>query len=458
MATNRLSLDELKAAIKQSGATRVKVAITDVDGVLRGKYINVDKLFSALDKGFGFCNVVFGWDAADVCYDNVSYTGWHSGYPDAEVRLDPGTFRRIPWDNDTPFFLGDFVDHKGESLAVCPRQLLRRVIKKAQDMGYAALFGVEFEFFNFQETPDSLAAKKFVDPRPLTPGMYGYSILRSSYNQPYFTAIMDELGKFDVPLEGLHTETGPGVYEAALYIADALEAADRAVLFKTGVKEIAYRHNVVPTFMARWDGTLPGSSGHVHQSLWDRDQTRNLFHDDADKNKMSALFKSYLAGVMHCLPEILPMFAPTVNSYKRLIEGFWAPTRVTWGVDNRTTALRVIHGPTSKATRVEGRVSGADINPYLAIAAYLAAGLYGIEHKLELTAEPIVGNGYQAQHAQRLPGNLHDSAKIMKDSLTARELFGAEFVEHYANSRLWEWRQFSQAITNWEMQRYFEII
>lgn len=457
MATQQHSLETLILQIQESGAAKVKVAITDIDGVLRGKYIHLDKFKSAMEKGFGFCNVVFGWDAGDVCYDNVSYTGWHTGYPDAEVRLDPGTYRRIPWDGNTPFLLGDFVDASGQGLAVCPRQLLKRVIDRARSLGYEPMVGMEFEFFNFKETPDSLAAKGFRKPTPITPGMFGYSLLRSSYDQPYFATLMDELERFGVPLEGLHTETGPGVFEAAIGIADALEAADRAVLFKTATKEIAYRFGVMPTFMARWDVTLPGSSGHVHQSLWDRNLEKNLFALDGKSQEMSPIFKNYLAGLLHCLPEVLPMYAPTVNSYKRLVEGFWAPTRVTWGLDNRTAAMRVIFGPSAKSTRVEGRVSGADVNPYLALAAYIASGLYGIENKLSLDAPPVGGNAYQSD-APRLPGNLLDAATKMKDSTIARMLFGDAFVDHFTNTRLWEWRQAQLAVTDWEMQRYFEII
>ncbi|MBV8880814.1 MAG: hypothetical protein JO332_12660, partial [Planctomycetaceae bacterium] len=255
--------------IARSPHQKIKVAVTDIDGILRGKYLHKDKFLAAAEAGFGFCNVVFGWDSADVCYDNGRYTGWHTGYPDAQVRIDPATRREIPWDQEIPFFLGDFVDAEERPLDVCPRQLLKRVLDRARQAGYAARCGVEFEWFNFKETPQSLAAKGYVDPQPLTPGMFGYSILRSSLNQPYFAALMDQLRDFGIPLEGLHTETGPGVTEAAIAYTDALEAADRAVLFKTAVKEIAYRHGILASFMAKWNAALPGSGGHFHLSLWD---------------------------------------------------------------------------------------------------------------------------------------------------------------------------------------------
>lgn len=455
MSTPRTTEDLIDWLEAHDDVRHVKVAITDIDGVLRGKYMHVDKLKSALKSGFGFCDVVFGWDCADECYDAARFTGWQSGYPDAQARIDPATFRQLPWEDDTPFLLGEFVTDAGAPLPVCPRQVLRRVVARAANLGYVARFGVEFEWFNFSETPQSLADKGGVNPTPLTPGMFGYSVLRSSQNHAYFHAILDQLAAFDVPVEGLHTETGPGVFEAAILNCDALTAADRAVLFKAGVKEIGHRHGVMPTFMAKWNADLPGSSGHMHQSLW-RDGAP-VFHDPNDAHGMSATFKCYLAGQLALLPQILVMLAPTINSFKRLVEGMWAPTTVTWGVDNRTVALRVIPG-SAKSTRVETRVSGADINPYLAIAASLGAGLWGIEQGLTLEQAPVVGNGYTVKGAQKLPGSLRAAAEAFAASDACKDLFGAEFVEHFATSRVWEARQYAAAVTDWELRRYFEII
>ncbi|HLP20220.1 MAG TPA: glutamine synthetase family protein, partial [Chitinophagales bacterium] len=369
--------------VKNHPSQKVKVAVTDIDGILRGKYMSADKFLSVVDSNFGFCDVVFGWDANDLAYDNAQYTGWHTGYPDAKARIDLSTFRKIPWENDVPFFLGDFVDDKDQSLTVCPRQLLKKVIGEVEKAGYSAYTSQEFEWFNFAETPQSLHEKNFSNLQPLTPGMFGYSILRSTYRNDFFNALFDGMKNFGVPLEGLHTETGPGVYEAAITYSAPLEAADRAVLFKTSAKEIAYKHGIIATFMAKFHESLPGCSGHVHQSLWDKKSSKNLFHDAQDKNKMSELFKSYLAGQLYCLPFILPMVAPTINSYKRLVEGAWAPTTVTWSVDNRTVALRALPGG-SKSSRLETRVVGSDSNPYLAMSACLAAGMYGIKKNLKL--------------------------------------------------------------------------
>ena len=443
--------------IRRSEHTKVKVAVTDIDGILRGKYLQKEKLLSAAESGFGFCNVVFGWDSSDVCYDNATYTGWHTGYPDAVVRIDPATLRHIPWDSGIPFVLGDFVDNNGDPLLVCPRQLLKRVLSRASQLGYAAKCGVEYEWFNFRETPQSLAAKGYLSPEPISPGMFGYSVLRSSLNQPYFSALMDDLRAFGVPLEGLHTETGPGVYEAAIAYSNALEAADRATLFKTAVKEIAYRHGMVASFMAKWNVKLPGCGGHIHVSLWDETGKRNTFYDNRDSERMSPVFRSFLAGQLKCLPEILPFFAPNVNSYKRLVDGYWSPTKPTWGIDNRTCAYRVIPG-SEKSTRLEVRIGGADINPYLAVAAAIASGVYGIEHKLELTDKPIAGSAYQDTSIPRLPRNLSEATDRLTTSSLARDLFGDAFVDHFVRTRRWEWGQYQDAVTDWEMRRYFEII
>ncbi|WP_316841339.1 glutamine synthetase family protein [Pedobacter gandavensis] len=452
-----MTTEEILAYVKQHPSGKVKVAVADIDGVLRGKYISTEKFSSILKGRLGFCDVTFGWDMGDVAYDNVKYTGWHTGYPDAQVKLDLQTFRKIPWENDVPFFLGDFVDENHKALYTCPRQLLHKVCAEAEDLGFKPYFSQEFEWFNFAETPESAHQKNFQQLQPLTPGMFGYSILRSSLKNSYMTDLFELLSKFGIPIEGLHTETGPGVYEAAIKYAGILEAADQAVLFKTAVKEIAYQHGIMATFMAKISENLPGCSGHVHQSLWDKEGKHNLFYEENDASKMSELMKSYIAGQLHCLPYILPMIAPTINSYKRLVEGAWAPTTLTWGIDNRTVALRALPGH-SKTTRLETRVVGSDTNPYLALSACLAAGLYGIKNNLVLDKAATQGNGYKDISNGVLPGSLQEATRKMKESPLAATLFGADFVEHFTLTREWECKQYAKAVTDWEMKRYFEII
>jgi len=455
---NPSSAATIVAAVRNAPGNRVKVAVSDIDGVLRGKYIHKEKFYSAAEGGFGFCDVVFGWDMMDVTYDNTTLTGWHKGFPDVLAKIDLGTYRTVPWDGGVPFFLGDFVAEKGGKevpLPICPRQVLKRVLKRAEKLGFTAMCGMEYEWFNFAETPQSWAEKKGVAPATITPGMFGYSLLRANANREFFTALMTEMGDFGVPIEGLHTETGPGVYEAAILFSEALEAADRAILFKTGAKEIASRFGIMPSFMAKWNQHLPGCSGHIHQSL--SDGKKNLFYDAKGSNSMSKLFESYLAGQVDGLMELAPMYWPTINSYKRLVDGFWAPVKPTWGVDNRTASFRVISG-SPKSTRLETRCPGADMNPYLAAAAVIAAGLDGVEKKKKLTAKPIHGTNQGAENIPRAPRTLIETTRIFRDSDRARDWFGDDFVDHYAATREWEWRQWLDAVTDWEMKRYFEII
>ena len=443
------------AAIRSSGAGKVKVAVSDLDGILRGKYLHRDKFFGAAESGFGFCDVVFGWDAHDNCYDNTTVTGWQHGFPDALARLDLTTARHVPWDGHVPFFLGEFVNADGSPYPICPRQTLKRVLARAEKLGVLPMAGMEFEWFNFAETPQTWAAKRGVNPEPITPGMFGYSLLRMGDNRGFFNALMDEMAAFGVPIEGLHTETGPGVYEAAITFSGALEAADRAILFKTGTKEIGKRFGIMPSFMAKWAQQYPGCSGHIHQSL--SDGKKNLFFDAKSSRSMSKLFESYLAGQVACLMEFAPMFWPTINSYKRLVDGFWAPVKPTWGLDNRTASFRVIAG-SPKSTRLETRCPGADVNPYLAMAAVIAAGLHGVEKGLKLTSPPITGTNQGAENIPRAPRSLIETTRIFRDSAIARAWLGDTFVEHFAATREWEWRQWQDAVTDWELKRYFEII
>jgi glutamine synthetase len=440
-------------SIEKSGFNKIKLAVTDIDGILRGKIISLEKFKGIAEKGFGFCDVIFGWDAGDIAYDNASLTGWHTGYPDAQAKIDLSTERKIPWENDLPFFLADF-DVEGSAAAeVCPRTLLKKVISRANALGYSPVCAQEFEWFNFLQPTNGAA----LPPPSLTEGMFGYSVLRASQMGDYYHALFDELTAFGVPIEGLHTETGPGVYEAAILYGDALEAADRAVLFKSGVKEIAHRHGIMASFMAKWREDLPGCSGHVHQSLWNKDKSENLFYDASSPNHISPIMQSYMAGQLYCLPYILPMYAPTINSYKRLVEGAWAPTTCTWGIDNRTTALRALPQGTTSC-RLETRVVGSDCNPYLAIAACLASGLYGIQKGLKLEQPETKGNGYADLKYGKLPANLWEASKAMKESEVAKALFGETFVQHFCGTREWEWRQHAKAVTDWELRRYFEVI
>jgi glutamine synthetase len=432
----------------------VKVGVFDMDGIMRGKYMSKSKFFSALDGGFGFCDVVLGWDSKDQLYDNVTYTGWHTGYPDAQARILPESCREIPWEDGMLLFLGEF-DNKAEE--ICPRATLRRILKKADKMGFKVFSGLEFEFFVFEETPHSIREKNYRDLKPLAPGFFGYSVIRNSVQSDLYTDILETAKAMDFEIEGLHEETGPGCMEAAIGVSEGIASADKAALFKTMTKILAQKVDLMATFMAKWSPDWPGQSGHIHMSLQDK-KGKSVFYDAKKPDNMSDKMRYFIGGQQKLMPELLAMIAPTVNSYTRLIPGFWAPTEASWGIDNRTCALRVIPG-SARSQRVEYRIAAADTNPYLALAASIGAGLWGIENKVEPT-KAVVGNAYDQTFPQklRLPATLYEAAGFLKASKPARELFGDAFVDHYAATREWEEREFRKHITDWEMDRYFEII
>lgn len=449
------NIPKIKNYLEANNIEQLKVAVFDIDGIMRGKYISRDKFLSALEKGFGFCDVVFGWDSNDQLYDSAKFTGWHTAYPDAIARIVPETARAIPFEPNTLLVLGEFT---GKAESICPRRLLKRVLERASAANLAAHSACEYEFFVFNETPESVRAKNYQNLNPITPGYFGYSMLRNSVHSDFYQDLLELCRDMRMPLEGLHTETGPGVLEAAIIYNDALESADRAALFKTFTKVLAQKRGWMASFMAKWSNKWPGQSGHIHISLSDKKTGKPLFYDEGAKHNISDKMRWFIGGQQALMPEVLCMVASTVNSYSRLIPGFWAPTSATWGVENRTCALRVIQGG-EKAQRVEYRIAAADINPYIAQAAAIGSGLWGIENKIEPTA-PIEGNAYDVTLPKKFafPATLYEAAGRLRASKAARELFGEEFVEHYAQSREWEEREFRKAITDWELSRYFEII
>ncbi|MCG8383388.1 MAG: glutamine synthetase [Gammaproteobacteria bacterium] len=448
------TVEDARQIINERGLDYVKVGLFDIDGVLRGKYMAKDKFLSALKDGFGFCDVVLGWDSQDQLYDNVAFTGWHTGYGDATVRIIPESCRELPLEQNALLFLTEF---SGEAAAICPRGILQSMIKKAEMMGLIPYASCEFEFFLFDETPNTVREKYYKNLNTISPGFFGYSVLRSSVFSDFYEELLSTCIKMDMPLEGLHTETGPGVLEAAIAYDKALEAADRAALFKSFTKILAQKRQWMATFMARWSSDWPGQSGHIHLSLKDN-QERPVFYEENRPHHISDTMRYFIGGQQKLMPELLCMIAPTINSFTRLVPGFWAPTSANWGIENRTCALRAITGKPS-VQRVEYRIAAADINPYIAVAAALGSGLWGIEHSIE-PSEPVTGNAYDVSppKEQILPKTLIEAANKLTHSTAARSLFGDQFVDHYAATRVWEEREFRKHISDWEMARYFEII
>ncbi|MFK7991498.1 MAG: glutamine synthetase family protein [Sandaracinaceae bacterium] len=451
-----MDLSELRNTFEERNIRKVKVGGFDVDGILRGKLISLEKFWSAAEKGFGFCDVIFGWDVADQLYDNAAVTGWHSGYPDAHAKIDLSTFRVLPSEPDTACFLASFyLPNDKHRHPACPRGLLERVVARAEAAGYRPKFGVELEFWIFAEDPDSLADKDFRKLNPLSPGNYGYSWLRTGQFSEVVHDVMDTMSDFGISIEGLHTETGPGVWEVALTYCDALEAADRAALFKTTLKQVLCRHGLSATFMAKWNAALPGSSGHLHQSLMDSTESTNLFHDPSRESGLTDLARHYIGGQVKLARELTALYSPFINTYKRYVPGVWAPLTPSWGIENRTCSVRVIAA--GSATRVEYRQTASDINPYIAIATNLAAGMWGIEHAIEPPA-PTMGDATAVDDAETLPGTLAEANRALAESEIARVILGDAFVDHYVRTRDWEIREYQKAVTDWELRRYFEAV
>ncbi|KAF8507904.1 hypothetical protein BU17DRAFT_57077 [Hysterangium stoloniferum] len=467
------TLQHLRDLLKDD--IKVKVA---VDGVLRGKYMSKEKFLSAAfdTNGFGFCSVIFGWDMHDQLYSReLSVSNKKNGYRDILARVDLSTYRRIPWEYNVPFFLVSFHDpDTKEPLSVCPRGTLAKAVAAAKKNGWECIAGVEYEYFQFKETPQSLVEKNFMTPMPLTPGMHGYSLLRTQLNQQYFNDLFDESAKFGVSIEGHHTETGPGVYETALAYTSASTMADNAILFKFIAKSIGMKHGIIPSFMAKPWGNLPGCSGHVHVSLRTA-SGKNLFAvSDSelktgrkgaanDETKFLSLEgEHFLAGILDGLTDVVPLLVPTINGYKRLVggEAFWAPNAVTYGYDSRAASVRIISPPSvpPSGTRFEVRITGADMNPYYALSTIFLLGLRGIAKKLPLTTRPMSELANDKSSVVHLSNSLESATvNMMKAGSVAREIFGDEFVEHYGGTREHEVKLWNQAVTNWEVERYLEL-
>ena len=428
-------------------ASHARFITTDIDGVCRGKTHSGDKMVELLQGGGTIASAAFGWDIADDLYTHtVTFAGLGTELGEIGLHLDATTARQLPWDDNRWTVIGEHRLPDGSPLPMCPRQVLKRVLERATEMGLDVQVGIELEWFVFREDERSLRAKRFDGLEPATQSVTNYSPFRLDAVSGFVNDLFRWLPEAGVPLETLHTEAGPGNLEAALRYAPALEAADRAILFKQAAREIGRRHGLLSTFMAKWSGRYAGCGQHMHQSVWQ--QGRNLFHDAGARHGVSDTLRHYIAGQMHALPVLFAAYAPQINSYKRFVDGMLAPVHATWGIDSRHVALRIIPG-SAHSQRLETRVPGADANPYLALAAAIASGLYGIRHRLDPDA---MGQGTP------LPRTLNEAATLMGASPLARELLGDGFVDHFVQTRQWEVQRFQQAVTDWELNRYMELV
>ncbi|KAF7561274.1 hypothetical protein G7046_g2873 [Stylonectria norvegica] len=459
---------------------KVKVAGLDTDGILRGKIMSKEKFLSSVKEGFGFSSAIFGWDMHDTLYTHSKGMSSEGGsYADFTAVPDLTSYRRLPWENNIPFFLLHFLS-EGKPVAACPRGMTGALAKRLGRENLKAVAGVELEFINFQTPTEDGYGPESKRPnlaafllkngpkslRPLTEGMFGYSVTRPVASKDYFHEVFDTSVDFNCHVEGWHTESGPGVFEAALASRDFAEMADRVSLFKLLTKSIAINHHITPCFMAKPLQGLPGSSGHIHVSLTDL-AGKNLFAREErnpaakwpDVEHFSDIGYHFLAGVLDALPDIMPMLAPTVNSYKRFVENMWAPVAITWGNEDRLSSIRLITPPVCKpsAVRMEIRIPGADLHPHYALSAIIGAGLRGIDKKLEITVPPSAART-SADGPPTLLANTLEKAlqRFSAPESIAREIFDDDFVDFYTGSRDHELKIWREAVTDWELSRYIE--
>jgi glutamine synthetase len=441
-----LTLSELEKAVGDGSIDTVVVAFTDMQGRLMGKRLHGEFFLEGqiAEHGAEGCNYLLALDMEMDPIPGYQIASWERGYGDFSLMPDMATLRRIPWLEGTALVLCDVGWHDGTPVNPSPRQVLKRQVDHAAELGYEPMFGSELEFYLLKESFEEAHAKHYRELTPSVPYILDYHILATTYDEPLIRQIRNGMQGAGIPVETSKGEAWPGQQEINFRFAEAVTMADNHTIYKNGAKEIAHLNGCSITFMAKPDHTWIGNSCHIHSSLW-RDG-ENAFAGESD------VFKHYLAGQIACLRELAVFLAPTINSYKRFAAGSWAPTTLAWGHDNRTCGFRIVgHGG---ALRAETRIPGGDANPYLAFAALLAAGLYGIENELELPPG-LEGNAYESD-AERFPHSLREAIDALENGTTARAALGDDVVEHYLNYARTEQRLFDEVVTCYERERMFE--
>ena len=451
--TGRLDLAELAELAEHGEIDTVVAAFVDMQGRLVGKRVHARYFLEAVKDEWHACDYLLAVDIDMVPVPGFKAASWERGYGDFMIRPDLATLRRLPWLPGTALVLGDVCDHHGRDLPHSPRGILKRQLARLKDRGFKAVMASELEFYAFDDDFRSARDKRYHELR--TAGWYieDYHVFETTKREPLMRAIRNGMEGAGIPVQESKGEWGPGQEEINIVYAEALEMADRHVIMKTGIKEIAYLQGKAVTFMAKWRKDLAGSSCHIHTSLWNEADGAAAFADKADPEGVTPLFRQFLAGQLACAGDLVPFLAPCVNSYKRFQAGSFAPTNIVWSRDNRTAGFRVLgHG---KSTRVECRIPGADANPYLAFAALLAAGLHGIENGLEL-GSAFSGDAYRSSEIPAVPKTLHQAVDRLDGSAVMRAAMGDDVVDHYVHALRWEQAQYDGAVTDWELIRYFE--
>ncbi|WP_295807783.1 glutamine synthetase family protein [uncultured Nitratireductor sp.] len=450
----KLTLESLKAAAEAGEIDTVLVALVDMQGRLMGKRFHVDFFLESAFEETHSCNYLLATDMEMFTVEGYRATSWSAGYGDYTMKPDLSTMRRIPWLEGTALVLCDVLDHHThEDVPHSPRAILKKQVARLEAMGMKAMMASELEFFLFRDTFEEAAAKGYRGLERISAYNEDYHIFQTTKEEDVMRAIRNGLNGADVPVENSKGEADAGQEEINVRYTDALTMADRHAIVKNGCKEIAWKAGRAVSFMAKWDDNAAGNSSHVHQSLWALDGKPQFF-DPSGEHGMSELMRHYMAGLLAHAGEITYFLAPYINSYKRFAAGTFAPTKAIWSFDNRTAGYRVC-GSDTKAVRVECRVGGADLNPHLAFAALIAAGIDGIENKKEL--EPaFVGDAYEGEGIREIPKTLRDAATALDGSKMLRAAFGDDVVDHYVHAARWEQSEYDRRVTDWEVRRGFE--
>lgn len=452
-----LSYESLTEMVDSGAIDTVVVAFSDLQGRLMGKRV-VGRFFVdyviGKEEGIEACDYLLTVDVEMNVVPGYRFSSWEGGYGDFRAVPDLSTLRLLPWLEATALVLCDVVDHHGRPVEVSPRRILQRQLERAAERDLSVMCGTELEFFLYRDTYEELAERDYRNPRTSSSYNLDYHVLQTTKDEPVIRTIRNQMIRAGLPIEFSKGEAAPGQHEINLRYAAALRMADHHTIYKNGCKEIAHALGAAITFMAKPTIEQPGSSCHIHTSIWSADETTPLCPGD-DPTEMSPLFRSYLGGLLNHLADFSILGAPYVNSYKRYLPDSWAPTAVVWSPDNRTCGLRLVGaGP---AMRVESRIPGADCNPYLAISGLVAAGLAGIEEGADC-GDPFQGNAYVAEGLTRVPWNIADSIAAFRDSQVAIDAFGEEVHFHLLHTAEHEWKSFHATVTDWEWRRNFEQI
>ncbi|GAA1265059.1 glutamine synthetase family protein [Kitasatospora nipponensis] len=450
MSSARLTLDQLRARVADGSVDTVVLAMTDMQGRLQGKRLAADYFLSdVVDHAAEGCGYLLAVDIDMNTVDGYENSSWETGYGDFVMVPDLATLRMIPWHPGTAMVQCDITQHDGSPISVSPRQILRRQLDRLAARGWQAYVGTELEFIVFKDSYEAAWDKDYAKLTPVNQYNVDYSLLGTARIEPLLRRLRNEMAGAGLTVESAKGECNLGQHEIAFKYDTALTACDDHSVYKTGAKEIASQENVSLTFMAKYN-EREGNSCHIHLSL--RDAAGAPVMAGEGPGGFSKVMEHFLAGQLACLADFALLLAPTVNSYKRYVPGSFAPTAIAWGRDNRTCALRVVgHG---HSLRFENRVPGGDVNPYLAVAALIAAGLHGVEQELELEPE-FTGNAY-ASDAPRVPATLRDAVELFERSEVAAEAFGKDVVRHYTHAGRTELTAFEAAVTDWERRRGFE--